>query len=387
MAKLIYNKQNFNAGEISPRLFGRPSLDKYTNGVETATNALVLPQGPIQRRNGSKYIATVEDSTKTTRLIPFQFSESDAMVLEFGDSIIRFYKDSGQVLSAAAITNGTFTTDLTGWTDDDTGTGASTQTAGVMRLNGGAAGVAARTQTLAAVSTAQYTLTFTVATNACTWRVGTTSGGTEIASGTGSVGANSVNFTPTINGPVYLQFRNANNNNSDVDTVVIDTPAYQITSPYASTQVRAISYAQVGDLVYLAHPSVTPKVLTRLADDDWTIATIDFLPPPTVETDYKPVATLTTAATTGTAVNFTASASVFLEADVGRQLMNLAGAGIAIITSITSATVAVGYITETFPNTSAIASQDWKIDLSPICNIPYCYSSRSYRSNNCYSSS
>ena len=121
-------------------------------------------------------------------------------VTEFGNGYVRFYRNGGILLSTAAITNGTFASDLSGWSDDDTGTGASTWSSGVMRLNGGAAGVAIRTQPIHYVGTSQHTLTFTSATNVASYRIGTTNGGTEIASGTSSLGVNTINFPPTTAG-------------------------------------------------------------------------------------------------------------------------------------------------------------------------------------------
>lgn len=74
----------------------------------------------------------------------------------------------------------------------------------------------------------------------------------------------------------------------------------------------------------------------------------------------EPAATLTPAAVTGT-VNFTASAAVFASTDVGREIRNQAGDGVAEITSFTSTTVVVAEITEDFPDTSAIAAEDWRL--------------------------
>lgn len=74
-----------------------------------------------------------------------------------------------------------------------------------------------------------------------------------------------------------------------------------------------------------------------------------------------PAATLTPAATTGTGINFTASAAVFASTDVGKTLENQAGDGIALITAFTSTTVVVATITEAFPSTSAIAAGSWRL--------------------------
>jgi hypothetical protein len=80
---------------------------------------------------------------------------------------------------------------------------------------------------------------------------------------------------------------------------------------------------------------------------------------------------MTPAATTGFGVNFTAGSSLFLDGDVGRQIVNLTEGetGRASIVSVTSGTVAVCDIVEDFTNTDAIAAGDYKLDLSPISDL------------------
>ena len=90
-------KESFNAGEFTPRLHSRYELAKYKNGCKTLTNFVPLPQGPVTRRPGTEYIAEVADSTSFTRLIPFEFSEEDSYMLEFGPLTIRYYRNGGQI--------------------------------------------------------------------------------------------------------------------------------------------------------------------------------------------------------------------------------------------------------------------------------------------------
>ena len=101
----IYRKQNtFTSGEISPRLFGRTDFDKYNNAVRTMLNCYSQPHGGCTKRSGTEYIATVKDSSKKVRLVPFEFSTTQTYILEFGDLYIRFYKDQGQIVSGTPVT-------------------------------------------------------------------------------------------------------------------------------------------------------------------------------------------------------------------------------------------------------------------------------------------
>lgn len=90
---------NFTAGELSPRLHSRVDFEKYFAGLETLENFIIFPHGGISRRPGTKFVAEVKDSTKKTRLIPFEFSDEETYVLEFGDQYFRIYKDGGRIES------------------------------------------------------------------------------------------------------------------------------------------------------------------------------------------------------------------------------------------------------------------------------------------------
>ena len=102
MARVAVQLTNFTGGELSPRLDGRNDLAKYASGCSTLENLVVYPHGSAARRPGTTFVSAVKDSTKKTRLIPFEFSTTQTYMLEFGDQYIRFYKDNGQILSGGS---------------------------------------------------------------------------------------------------------------------------------------------------------------------------------------------------------------------------------------------------------------------------------------------
>ena len=102
MARVAVQITNFTGGELSPRLDGRNDLQKYPTGCKTLENMIVYPHGSAARRSGTQFVAEVKDSTKETRLIPFEFSTTQTYMLEFGNQYIRFYKDNGQILSSGS---------------------------------------------------------------------------------------------------------------------------------------------------------------------------------------------------------------------------------------------------------------------------------------------
>lgn len=81
-------------------MLGRVDFPKYKSALKTCLNHIPLLQGPVTRRPGTQFVFEVKDSTKSTRLVRFQFSTTQAYILEFGNNYIRFYKNHGQIQSA-----------------------------------------------------------------------------------------------------------------------------------------------------------------------------------------------------------------------------------------------------------------------------------------------
>ena len=96
----IYNR-SFAGGELSPEMFGRIDDIKFQTGAAKLRNFIPTPQGPAENRPGTLYVATVKDSTKRTRLLPFTYSTTQTMVLEFGQGYIRFHTQ-GSTLQAGS---------------------------------------------------------------------------------------------------------------------------------------------------------------------------------------------------------------------------------------------------------------------------------------------
>ena len=83
----------FTAGELSPWLATRFDLQAYQRGAAKLENFLVQPYGGLRRRRGTRYVgeAAVQDAA-SVRLVPFSFSESDVLMLEFFPGGIHIYR-------------------------------------------------------------------------------------------------------------------------------------------------------------------------------------------------------------------------------------------------------------------------------------------------------
>lgn len=93
---------NFNAGELSPRLDPRSDLQKYQTGCRVVENFIPFVEGGVQARPGTYYVTGTKDHTKRARLLPFQFSTVQAYIIEAGEQYFRFYRNQGQIILAYA---------------------------------------------------------------------------------------------------------------------------------------------------------------------------------------------------------------------------------------------------------------------------------------------
>ena len=90
MAKRVIN--SFNAGELSPYLYARSDIDKYSSGCLTMENFIPLPYGGVTRRPAIEYEFVSVDNDKV-RLIPFVPTVDNAFLLVIGDEQINIYQD------------------------------------------------------------------------------------------------------------------------------------------------------------------------------------------------------------------------------------------------------------------------------------------------------
>lgn len=90
---------SFASGEISPALFGRPDLAKYSAGLRRCENFVIHPHGGLSKRAGMRFVAKAKGRC---RLVEFEYSIDQTYVLEFGNGYVRFYRDGRQILSGSA---------------------------------------------------------------------------------------------------------------------------------------------------------------------------------------------------------------------------------------------------------------------------------------------
>lgn len=219
----------FTAGEISPRLEGQITLEKYKQGLSDLTNMMVMPHGGVQRRPGTEFLGEIKNSATKARLIPFQFKTSDTYMLEFSPGIMRVYRNGLQVLAGAAKTitaitqanPGVITASSHGFANGDEI--FVDGIAGMTELNG-------RNFKVANATASTFTLVGLFANAIDTSGFGAyTSGGSA-------------------------------------DKI------YEISTPYAEAHLADLRYAQSADTMYIVHPEYDVRTLGRTASNNWTLS-------------------------------------------------------------------------------------------------------------------
>lgn len=270
-------KNSFNSGELSEYMTGRTDISKYYNGCSKLVNATVLPHGGVVKRSGTKFIARAKQysawqattdypvgamvtnsdtyyychtahtsgaafattnwtsegssvSGSESRVIPFEFSVDDALVLEFGLRYIRFYSSGARVFETAididgATLNGTdpviistdgahsYTTGNTVKFQDVTGT---------TELNG-------NEYVITKVDADDFSLDGTDSSDFTAW--------------------------------------------DDAGTV---KRVYEIISPFDSDEIFEIHFTQSADVIFFAHEDHHPQKLSRTSNTSWTMADVGF---------------------------------------------------------------------------------------------------------------
>jgi hypothetical protein len=232
MARSAPAISTFTAGEISPRLEGRVTIEKYREGLSTLTNMIVQPHGGVTRRPGTEYLGEVKDSSSVTRLIPFEFKTADTYALEFGNQYMRVFRNGLQVLedsekTVTAVTQanpGVFTASSHGLSNGDE--------VYLYNTSGDMTELAARNYLVANSTSSTFTLTDLFGNDIDTTNF-TAYGGTGIS----------------------------------VDRI------YEVATPYTSDQVNDVRFAQSADVMYLVHPSHAIRTLSRTDHNAWTFAT------------------------------------------------------------------------------------------------------------------
>ena len=317
-------ENDFTGGQVSPLLNKRSNAKRHDIGLKTLQNMTIMLQGGVTSRPSTEHVAQVKDSSKTTRLLPFEFSTEETYAIEMGDQYFRFLKESGQILES-----------------DITITGITKANPAVVTVSGTAPANGEQlyiTEVTGMTEVNHTRVYYTVANRTATTFELQDQDGTNV---------DSTGFTTYSSGGV-------------VNVI------YEIASTYLEADLSLVQYTQSADVISLVHEDYMPKDLTRTADTSWTITDTEFIDGPYL-TENTETTTLTPSGTSGT-ITITASSvtginggSGFISTDVGRLIrINHSGTwGNATIDGITSTTIVSCTVNTDFGATTA--QESWRL--------------------------
>jgi len=312
LGKFNYAQTNFTSGELSQRLRGRVDVDKYFNGAASLKNFIPMPTGGAFRTPGTVYVGPVKDHTEKARLVSFEFSVTQAYVLEFNDGFIRFYRNGGIIVETSKT--------ITGITQANP---AVVTSAGHGYSNGDEviiSGVVGMTQ----VNNKRFIV------------AGATANTFQLS------GINSTGYTAYSSGGIAERI-------------------YQIAHPYAESDLFELNVdAQDADIMYIFHEDYQTRKLSRTGHTAWTLTAVDFVG--AVQTTNTTSTTITPSADTGAGITLTASTGIFSADHVGSIWRVKNGyvkiTAFALSTSVTATVQAVDGVAGNL-GTGPAATTDW----------------------------
>ena len=243
---------HFNRGRVDPLALARVDQKRVAVSADTMTNWIPRILGPMVLRPGWEYINTVLNNN-AARYLAFIFSTDDTALIEVTQNFFRVVIDDvvlTRPLVTTAVTNGEFTTDIVGWTDnsDPNGT-AAWETGGFLELFGNDEDFGIVDQQVITVETStEHALRIVITRGPVVCSVGSSQGLDDyVSESTLQTGHHSLAFTPTR--IFYIRFKSATSRKVYVESCVVETWGDGNISAVGGVQIPAPGTAN--DLVNL----------------------------------------------------------------------------------------------------------------------------------------
>lgn len=363
MARLNAALLAFNRGRISPLALARTDIERVALSAETQTNWMPRILGSMALRNGLGYLHSTYGNAKAYHL-NFVYALSDQAVIELTDGNMRV-KINDVVITrpsvTSAIANGTFDSDISGWTDaDESGAVSQWVTGGYMGLTGTETNAAIRTQQVTVSGgniSVEHGVRVKINRGVVKFRIGSTSGGEEyVLEATLREGEFSFAFTPT--GDFYISVSASTVYESRVDSITMEAAGDMvIPTAWALANLPYVRYDQSGDIIYVACDGIKQYKIERRATRSWGIAEYLSEDGPFRATNITPV-TIAASAIRGD-ITLTASKSIFKSTSVG-SLYRITSMGQAVTSSI----AAQNTFTDSIRVTGVTSSRTFTVNIS-----------------------
>lgn len=102
-------QRSFASGEVAPALYGRADVDRWRTALEQCRNWITKAEGGLSVRQGFEYVGAVtcNDTSPYIRLLPFEYSPSDSVVITLSyDGVsaysYKFFRNGLQLFSGGS---------------------------------------------------------------------------------------------------------------------------------------------------------------------------------------------------------------------------------------------------------------------------------------------
>ena len=265
----------FNRGLVSRLGLARTDVERLAMSAETMVNWMPRKLGSMMLRPGLGYLGATR-SNLAARFIPFVFSTDDTALIELTATTLRVWIDDALITRpsvSSAVTNGSFDTDVTGWTDSDESGGTSAWvTGGYLGLTGNGTNAAIRDQQVTVAAgdqNVEHALTVVIQRGPVVMSVGSTSGGGEYHNEMLlETGTHSIAFTPT--GDFYIRFQSTLKRQVLVDScTVASSGVMTVTTPWAAADLDKIRVDQSGDVLFVSCEGYQQRRIERRSARSW----------------------------------------------------------------------------------------------------------------------
>lgn len=280
----------FNRGEVSKSALFRTDVEKIKDSSRRINNFLPMRLGGAQYRPGLEYLGDMAFTNEedTPYIIPFVKSVDDKAIIEFNrGGRMRIWLDGDTLLTrpnvSSTITNGTFGSDLSGWSDADTGDAVSAYGAGgfMKFINTTGVGTGKRFQVVnsSLSSGVEHSLRIHVLDGPIHLAIGASSvDSDEYFSGVLTPGIHSLTFTPASVFAITFTHQTSQECRIDQCTLeangtfeILDASGLNIPHDVANANIR---YAQSLDVVYVATDVGRNFAIERRGEKSWSV--VDF---------------------------------------------------------------------------------------------------------------